>query len=433
MAKTIRSRRVRACVAMTSLSLLLPACGGGGDVVDAVGAVVGQATHTSPQAMAPGLAVTLPEIVDSTRSGQRLLKAVGALDDGGHVVVWLSRERQETEQTWSMWLLRFDALGLKAGPALRMALLPDISDPDDVAVTVLPEGRIGVTFVTQRVEDDIYGISQVQHWPFSLEGSINGMVRVLDTERYPRFSPRFATLSGPVTAVAARDGSHYVSWRYRIVGAAPLAPSVRAQRLAADGEPLGWIQRLDGLGTLSRVFSVQVTSLDEGGWIVGEERVSSSGVRYDTFTQLDVARPLAIPQEPTFASDAFFLDLRGHGSVLFARTVDPQSGELGAPRRIQFGIRGELQSQREFTHMPGAAVALRGGDYLTFEPGRLVVMAQRYTPLGEPVGAAFETGALGGPVLPASLGRGGAVMAWVTTTPDGEVQVLTQRFLPSQP
>ena len=62
---------------------------------------------------------------------------------------------------------------------------------------------------------------QVHHWPYRLDGSIDGSVRVLDQSRHAAFSPRFAKLSGPVVAAAGPDGSQYVAWQYRAFGAPP--------------------------------------------------------------------------------------------------------------------------------------------------------------------------------------------------------------------
>lgn len=433
-----------------ALSLLLAACGGSGGSpapaaqattpAQARGATTQVAADEGDAVDAPdpadgagaGLQPQPPEVVDASPGGERLLKAVGGLDDGGHVVVWMSREPGDTGTAWPLWSQRFDAQGRKAGGPVRLDYLPEVAGPNDVAVTVLPEGRIGVSFLTLRNESPVFAITEVHHWPFNLEGSIDGMVRVLDAERFPRFSPRFARLGGPLTAAAGRDGSQYLAWRYQIVGAAPLAPSVRAQRLAADGEPLGWIQRLDGQGTFSRVGRVRITPLDEGGWVLSLERFISTTVHYNDFVQLDVPRPLAMPLWYTHSASAFLLDLRGHGSVLFTSALDTATGAEDQPRRVHFTARGAAQADRPSDVIPATAVALAGGDYLRFEPQGERLAAQRFTPAGDPVGAGFLTEATPG-ALVTGLRRGGMVLAWVAQTPEGGVQVLSQRYRPNRP
>lgn len=332
MAPSIQGRPAKAWPAIMSLCLLLPACGGGGDP-PATGGVTPR-EEPLPVTADATLRPEPAEVVESTRTGVLQVKAVGALDGGGHAVVWLSREAADPQAPWQLWVQRFDARGRKTGLAVRLDFAPPITGPQDLAATVLPEGRIGVTFVTDRVEDVTFAITEVHHWPFNLEGSIDGAVRVLDAERYARFSPRYARLAGPVTAAAGRDGSQFVAWRYEVIGAAPLAPSLRAQRLAADGEPLGWIQHLDGEGAFSRVRQAQITPLDEGGWVVALQRGPLAGIHYLTFTQLDVARPLALPQEAARTASSFLLDLRGRGSVLFSQAVDPASGETGPAQKM---------------------------------------------------------------------------------------------------
>ncbi len=465
MLATTQSRRAAAWPALISLSLLLPACGGGGD--DPIGATTSErgavASEPSPSTAAtqplpatapasvpasevrtdasPGPVVTpgaglLPEdpvTLDTGRFATRVVKSLGALQGGGYAVAWMVRQEDEPDPSWRLWLQRFDPRGRKAGPAVRLDYPRDVAGPDDVAVTVLPEGRVGVTFVTDRMQDDAFMISQVHYWPFNLEGTISGEVRVLDTERYARFSPRFARLNGPLTAAIGRDGSQYVAWRYQIVGAAPLAPSVRAQRLAADGEPLDWIQRLDGMGGWSRVEDVDITPLDEGGWVVAQERVSAEGVRYRTFTQLDLARPLQWPQEEVQSAFSFLLDLRGHGSVLFSQPVDPATGVTGPASQIHFTALGRERPPRPLPRLPIAAVALAGGDYVILQPDFQLLSGQRYTPAGEPVGAPFDTSVSVAEVLSAGLRGGGMALAWVVIRTDGEMRLLSQRFAPPAP
>jgi hypothetical protein len=325
---------------------------------------------------------------------------------------------------WELWVQRFDTEGQRLGEPVRLDIPADVLNAQDLAVNLLPEGRIGVTFVTRRVENEVNMITEVHHWPYTLQGTIDGTARVLDAERYPRNAPLFAQLSGPIDASTGRDGSLYVSWRFQTPVSPQLVPSVRALRLAADGEPLGWIQRLDGQG-VSRVYDLSLTALDEGGWVAAMERVSLVGVPYRTFTQLEVPRPLSMPLTETQAAGAFLLDLRGHGSVLFTANVDTDSGVQASPRSLYFNLRGAAQPARGLPMLPVAAVALRGGDYLTLAPDGVQLSAQRYTAAGDPVGARFTTPATPG-LVAAGLQSGGLALAWTTSAPDGRVEVVAQ-------
>ena len=116
---------------------------------------------------------------------------------------------------------------------------------------------------------------------------------------------------------------------------------------------------------------------------------------------------------------------------LATRSVDLQTGALGTPRRIHFDVRGRAEPARGFDKMPGAAVALRGGDYLVFEVYQHLDTAQRCTPKGDPAGGAIETAGLSATMVSTGLRGGGVVMAYVASTPDREVQVRTQRLVPA--
>ncbi len=446
MASPSTTRRARAYLPPITLTLLLAACGGGGGETSsppsqaradpgATGAPapagslpdvrpVSALASVSIAAADSGLEPRPPQVIDAAPDGERVIKAVGVLDGGGHAVAWMARGPRVPGVAWALWAQRFDAEGQRVGDPLRLDIPADVQNAQDLAVNVLPEGRISVTFVTRRVENDTDMITEVHHWPYSLQGTIDGTARVLDAERYPRNAPLFAQLSGPVVASTGRDGSLYVSWRFQTPATPQLVPSVRVLRLAADGEPLGWIQRLDGQGG-SRINDLNLTALDEGGWVAAMERVSPVGVPYRTFTQLDVPRPLAMPLTETQAGGAFLLDLRGHGSVLFTANVDPDTGVQTSPRSLHFTVRGAAQPERGMPILPVAAVALRGGDYLTLVPDGAQLSAQRYTEAGDPVDTPFTTAATPG-LVSAGLPRGGLTLAWTTSAPDGRVEVVVQ-------
>lgn len=446
MASPTTTRRARACLAPLTLTLLLAACGGSAGQTPSppsrAGASAGASGASTPagslQDLRPVLALASmpiaaadscleprpPQVIDATPGGERMVKAVGALDGGGYAVAWMSRGPLVPDVAWELWVQRFDAQGQREGAPVRLGIPADVQNAQDLAVNLLPEGRIGVTFLTNRIENDINMITEVHHWPYNLQGTLDGVARVLDAERYERSSPRFAQLSGPLDASTGRDGSLYVSWRFKIPVAPQLTPSVRALRLAADGEPLGWVQRLDGQSE-SRVYDLNLTALDEGGWVGAMERVSPVGVAYRTFTQLDVPRPLSMPITETQAAGAFLLDLRGHGSVLFTANVDLGTGVQTSPRSLHFNLRGAAQPARGLPVLPVAAVALRGGDYLALVPDGVQLSAQRYTAAGDPVGVPFTTEATPG-LVGAGLPRGGLALAWTTSGPDGRVEVVVQ-------
>ncbi len=446
MARPTTKSRARACLPPLTIALLLAACGGGGGETPsqpsqaradpgATGAseratslpdvrLVSALTSVPTATAGSGLEPREPQVIDATPAGERVVKAVGALEGGGYAVAWMARGPLVPGVAWELWVQRFNAQGQREGDPVGLDIPADVQNAQDLAVNLLPEGRIGVTFVTSRIENEVNMINEVHHWPYNPQGTLDGEARVLDAYRYPRGSPRFAQLSGPLDASTGRDGSLYVSWRFMTPIALQLVPSVHALRLAADGEPLGWIQRLDGQGG-SRVHDLNLTALDEGGWVAAMERVSPVGVAYRTFTQLDMPRPLSMPASKTQAGGAFLLDLRGHGSVLFTANIDLDTGVQTSPRSFHFNRRGAAQSARSLPVLPVAAVALRGGDYLALVPDGVQLSAQRYTAAGDPVGGPLTTPATPG-LVGEGLLRGGLALAWTRSAPDGQVEVVVQ-------
>jgi hypothetical protein len=343
-------------------------------------------------------------------------------------VAWLSREPGDPGTAWPLWVQRYDAAGAPVDGPRRLDYPDHVAGPDDVAVTLLPEGRVGLTFIDEQPAapgDTVFRLVQVHHWPYRLDGRIDGTVRVLDQSRHAAFSPRFARLSGPLVAAAGPDGSQYVAWHYRAFGAPPFGDDVRAQRLAADGDPLGWIQHL---GAGSRTFGVHITALDEGGWVVNLEKALPSGVHFAQFVQLDVPRPLQFPQYYAHPAQARLLDLSGRGSVLFSGQLDTDTGALPDPFSLRFDAFGRVQAPLSLPSLPVSAVALRDGNYVAFEPLGAGLSAQRYSPDGAPI--AGPASLLASPdALSAPLRARALVLAWVRTSEDGVTRVLSQRMV----
>jgi hypothetical protein len=227
-----------------TIALLLAACGGGGGETPsqpsqaradpgATGAsewagslpdvrLVSALASVPTAAADSGLEPRPPQVIDAASAGERVVKAVGALDGGGYAVPWMARGPRVPGVAWELWVQRFDTEGQRLGEPVRLDIPADVLNAQDLAVNLLPEGRIGVTFVTRRVENEVNMITEVHHWPYTLQGTIDGTARVLDADRDPRNSPLFAQLSGPRDASTGRDGSLYVSWRFQT----PVSPQL---------------------------------------------------------------------------------------------------------------------------------------------------------------------------------------------------------------
>ena len=165
-----------------------------------------------------------------------------------------------------------------------------------------------------------------------------------------------------------------------------------------------------------------------GGWVASfTDRTPDLGL-VGRVVQNDVARPLHVPEFGTLAPGAWVLDLRRHGSVLFADQHSDQPGSPLAPYSMHFDRLGrEQDAVRALPAIPTAAAALRGGDYVAmWRTAAATLTAQRYAPRGRPVGTPFELRAAAD-AQAAGLQRAGMALAWVETDAVSS-RVVTQRF-----
>ncbi len=460
----IETRRRPGARALTLCMLLaglwLAACGGGGsDASPAATPVTGTppppatalvgatpsgeaATRASLQlpvmvAVRQDDAGLLPGPVDTVAhgpAGSHVVRAVGALANGGHAVVWAAPLEGAPAPAWTLWIQAYDAQGLKSGAAAMLDVGTHVRAAQDASAVILPEGGVTVGYLASRQVDPAYpGTVEASAYTarFSLDGSVWYGPRLLDTLVTDQFYPRSNRLAGPVTMALGQDGSYLVGWRFVAGSYFGRQPAFRIQRLAADTEPLGWIQHLhhNDLRGDQRAFDrLRLTMLDEGGWAASFADTDTDLGLVGRVVQNDVARPLGIPHFSMLAPGAWLLDLRRHGSVLFADRPSEPPGTLVAPYSMHFDRLGREQDPpRPLPAVPTAAAALRGGDYVAMWGNAAGTLdARRYTPQGDAVGAPFTLQATAD-VEATGLRRGGMALAWVETA-GGESRVLTQRF-----
>lgn len=424
-----------------SLSLLVAGCGGG----DAAGAAplnTRSAVSTAADddislpITGPALVPGPVQVVDATESGARQVRAVGPLASGGHAVVWAARDSADASQPWALWVQAFDAAGAKSGPAARLDIGQDVHDPLNVSAAVFPEGHVAVGYLATRRPDPVYpGSFQASAYTavYDLSGSPLASPRLLDTLVTDLFNPRSDRLGGPVEMAAGRDGSYLVAWRFNPGSYLGRQPTFRIQRLAADAEPLDWRIHLNRSflpSDLAPFDRLRLTMLDEGGWVASFADFALGLGVFGHVVQNDVARPLHVPEFGTLGAGSWVLDLRRHGSVLFADQRGTAPGQVIAPYSMHFDRLGrEQEPVVSLPAIPDAAAALRGGDYVALwrvDGPTPFFNAQRYTPTGVARGMPLQVHAQPGLEL-AGLRRGGMAVAWVETG-EGLTRVLSQRF-----
>lgn len=383
---------------------------------------------------APGLVPGPIQTVDTGPAGSRVVRAVGALAGGGHAVVWAAPLADAPAPAWTLWVQAFDPLGAKVGAAKQLDIGNELRDPRNASALVRPEGEVAVGWLGERNTSLIDIQTTVYTAMFALDGRAKFGPKILDTILFGGFLPRADRLGGPIAMALGTDGSYLQGWRYVPGSYLGRQPEFRIFRLAADVEPLGWLQHLphnDLPGDLRFLDRLRLTTLDEGGWVASfADTVIEDGMLrvIGRVVQNDVARPLGVPEPGTLAPGAWLLDLRRHGSVLFADRRGATPDMPIAPFSMHFNRLGvEQDPVRPIRAIPTTAAALRGGDYVAlWSTGPTRFDAQRYTPLGRPVGAPFTLRATPD-VEVAGLRRGGMVMAWVETDETGS-RVLTQRL-----
>lgn len=382
----------------------------------------------------PGLVAGPVQTVDTGPAGSRVVRAVGALAGGGHAVVWAAPLPDSPTAAWTLWVQAFDPLGAKVGAAAMLDVGSELQDPRNASALVRPEGEVAVGWLGERMTGPIDIQTTVYTAMFALDGHAKFGPKTLDTHLFGGFLPRADRLGGPIAMALGTDGSYLQGWRYVPGSYLGRQPEFRIVRLAADVEPLGWLQHLphrDLPGDLRSLDRLRLTTLDEGGWVASfpDTVIEGDVLRVvGRVVQNDVARPLGVPEPGTLAPGAWVLDLRRHGSVLFADRFGATPDTPVAPFSMHFNRLGvEQDPVRPIRAIPTTAAALRGGDYVAmWSTGPTSFDAQRYGPRGRPVGAPFTLRATPD-VEVAGLRRGGMVLAWVETDATSS-RVLTQRL-----
>lgn len=407
---------------------------GADDLVDATDtAEASDAPSVIPDSV-PGLVAGPVQTVDTGPAGSRVVRAVGALAGGGHAVVWAAPLPGAPTPAWTLWVQAFDPQGAKVGAAAMLDIGSELQDPRNASALVRPEGEVAVGWLGERMTDLVHIQTTVYTEMFALDGRAKFGPKILDSLLFDRFSPRSDRLGGPIAMALGADGSYLQGWRYVPGSYFGRQPEFRIFRLAADIEPLGWLQHLphhDLPGDLRSLDRLRLTALDEGGWVASfaDTVVENETLRViGRVVQNDVARPLGVPEFGTLAPGAWVLDLRRHGSVLFADRRGATPDMPIAPYSMHFNRLGvEQDPVRPIRAIPTHAAALRGGDHVAmWSTGPSSFDAQRYTPRARPVGAPFTLRATPDAEV-AGLRRGGMVVAWVETDDTGS-RVLTQRF-----
>lgn len=293
---------------------------------------------------------------------------IAILADGGHVLVWQDRQGYDCRTKWQ----RFDADGNALGTVQSLATA-DGGNSSSPSVTAMADGGFAIA----------YGASQ-------------------STIEVQRFDSASAAVGEPVLTNAAGnydtaptitglpDGGFLMTWVGQHLGTQQWDDSVGIRRFDASGQPVGAIQRVN-VEEYGNQSSPSVAVLADGGWVVTWQTQSASNWSYD----------------------------------VAMRRFDASGQPMGGEVLVSPGANQEL--------VPAVTALADGGWVVAFASSRSDssdVYLQVYNADGTVRGSEISLAAAGYQFSPAvaALEDGGFMVAWRSSTPTGDADILAQRF-----
>lgn len=325
---------------MAFTTLWLTACGGGGGGGDTPAAApsplpaatgspppasVPSPPDAAPSASAPGPTASAEFMVNTTTAGSQRFSAMARLNDGGHVVVWLSDLTQPGfSSNRSICKQRYGVDGAAAGAETCVGS-PDPTPTPGPAVAALSDGGYVVAWATEGDVRLTSSVIRTQRYDFS--GSAVGVVQQANEN---------AGLLNHVQATAVAGGGYVLSWTRSTQDAGLIA----LRRFGTDGLPAGPEQTMNtGFN-----YNPRIAALDGGGYVIVRSDSSRAvgrdlpilATRYDNkFAQ--VGPEITVSDIGGFEQDTRVINLAGGGFAIGWR--DSVSGEVRVQRFASDGSR----------------------------------------------------------------------------------------------
>lgn len=405
----------------------LTACGGGGNGAGAPEASLALAANAVKADVfgGPGLIAQSPGLVNTTTEGNQVLHTIGALDDGGYMVVW--RSQTPIDGSLGQWYLqRFDALGAKAGGETLIPLEPGgVSRVPGVAV--LGDGSVVVAYVSARLVSptEPWMVQQGVHTRrFDASGIAIGGETLVSSFLHNTLYARESFIFTSPAIVAGEEGGYLVGWSLTQDSLYGPTSTLGMQRFDSGGLPVGtplsfpnagigsnWAFRL--MATPGSGYVIAITDLVMGEVYVRFNLVDSTGQLTGT---------IGAAADPTQR-------LPDRQTVLLAR-VDGRyalwSRDAGGAYFQLFGASGAPQgTATPVSSVPVAAAALGDGGYVVFWATAAFgeLLAQRFDSVGVAVGEPVSIQASGWPASAVPLLGGDVVIAWTTPSSPEDLDV----------
>ena len=339
--------------------------------------------------------------VHASTSGQQVLRAVGALADGGYSVAWVTDETTLSTQ-------RYDSAGSKVGG--------EVQGPAGArAVSILDNGNRVVAYsaTTSNVNTGSFRIFIQMVDPNG--GQVLGETLVFSLE----FSLRRPSQLTELQVVPLADGGFVVGWSYRWVSSVNAGHFFQTQLFDEQGRAIGTPVVAGSGDGISRTEFASYSLVPDahGGYVVMRDGTQSAGgysaVHYDP--ELAVAVP-AMPGK------VILLPLEDETYLLFG------SDATGAYRQ-SLDAAGVPGPKTPFPGTPVAASELADGSHVVFWAAAGQLTGQQFSPDGQPLGAVFAVETQGAIPRVAPLAEGGFALAWTQAGANGDLDVYSQRFV----
>jgi hypothetical protein len=413
------------CVAWAALVLV--SCGGGSD-----GSGIDPTLSASPMSasaraksgpMDPSFVAGPVSVVNTTTANDQMLRAVGATQDGGYVVAWIS-----TSQL--LFMQAYDRAGARAGSEIRIPLQIDASTQvasrtaiEQSSIAVLRDGSVVVLYTMTRDVPMPGGYTSTSTGVFFQIFSANGMQLVPETEvvSQPYAGPRGPSL-GPPRLVALSDGGFAVaSFISHYFTGSPSRADVSLYWFNGRGQPVG---SPVGVGSFTQVGSAVVRDLvadARGGLVLSVIGTGATiyNLQYTAFhygrdhilSQAIVgpqSRPvLLLPLENGYV---LFTPVAGGGATM--QMLDTQGNPVGEVTTV--------------ASLPFAARELADGNFVVVWLADGVYTAQLFADDGTSLGKAVPISSNGTAPAVAALAAPAFVAVWSAASASGDSDVYAQ-------
>lgn len=364
----------------------LAACGGGGTGAGNPSDVPAAAVlKAGPLSRSAGLAALAPDLVNTTTTGDQLVRAIGALFDGGYSVAWRSGP--------GLFMQRYDASGTKAGTQTQLPV--DLAAHPDASIGVLGDGGVIAAYATETLAVldplQVIATSTIQLVRFDPQGATVSTPTVASFSESRVAARIIHRVSAP--AVLALDGGGYlVAWSFVEDSLAGTVLRFRLQRYDQQDAPVGDVTEF-AIGTPDERASYRLLAAPDGGYAIEVRKF-----------------------------------IQGEQHVVFLLSTGVQVGSFfDAAQFLQPGTTLVLLGGGQFRLVPqgGSAVTLADGGYVLIDGQQ---NAQRFDSSGTPVGDPLQLDTSGQVPLMTPLADEGFAIAWQAPGAGGDLDVFARRM-----